>query len=1175
MATTVNNLKDIDDNPWKGLNFYVEGEVLYGRDKEIQALSRYIINNSQTVLYGKSGIGKSSIINAGIFPIARHEGLCPVPLRLKHDKKDHLNYLSQIKDAFIESCIDFEPLVPVINEDSETLWEFFHRHRFYHHTSHEVVRPLVVLDQFEEIFSIQQDEKVKKEFFSQLADLINEVTPRYIYDAQHTSDGPDDETTWQNLQDFVRNLSNRNKRNNYIEGSNFNMVFVLREDFLSYFERYTAYIPAMKTNRFPLLPINEEQAAEIIMKPREGLVSKDVAKLIIQKVTDNADFKLNGIPEIEVSATMLSLYLSRLYLKKGLEKTITAEMVNQFGDYIIKDFYEESVANLPKDEIEKLEDELITNGMRDNSFIKYLIDKEKNPNAISEETINTLVKLKLLRQYPDQKELRVEFMHDILCPVVNERIEQRELAKREEAERRRQIEEQKRRENEIREEEEKKRKEILLKAEQERLRHEQETKQIKERNRKRIKRSIAAATLIMTILAGFLIRYWLYEKPYSCTYANFTTVYGWPVGINEIDPGRIESEIKGTTLGRIIVYYRLTRKGSLNRNPFYKVEVISAYDHKPTTNKFIESPAVGLWCSEFGTDDKAKAFAELQKKTAYWICSTSEQGAKTAGKCTAYGLDDKELYSIQFNRDNTTAGSDKSKYVQWAVYYDASGKQMTINKEGIDRLRQTVNNGRVTSCLFFSMLGVPQMNERKAYGYQYDFNDTTHLLQTVHRVDKFGNKISNDSISYLDYEYGRPKKTSLYEVTYPEPGMIVKNFKNYSDTLAFYNNGILKEGYLHPDINKKDDIISFSYDVKGRPVAKLIRSKGNIVKSKAFTYLHNKVKEIKIIDNGDSYSELYEYPDSTTTVMLFKYNNKNISRSLINEKGDSLCFHKCIQTKDTISEPKYIIETTEYRDTAGLLITSSTNNNDVNLYSKFKVYRDTVTKKNILFEYYFDENDSIKKSEWFQYDEYGNKIAIAVAGVRKNPVRCPKWSWHNICCYKMSVLTPFFADQLESSSYASIQGVNEFGENSYTLMDVKNVLYYLSIDESSIGYFRENVNNSKYIKTGINFSVMTLSVCDMNNSAYFVHILSENGTFFSSGLRDNDIIVSINGKSPTGPVIKRIELEGNCHLTVARANTKDKKYDIHDFNVPTGKPQIHIHQIELTKDERNLLNKCI
>ena len=62
-------------NPWKGLNFYLEGETLYGRSEEIGSLSQYIINNTQTILYGRSGIGKSSIIYAGVF-IFSWNGFC-------------------------------------------------------------------------------------------------------------------------------------------------------------------------------------------------------------------------------------------------------------------------------------------------------------------------------------------------------------------------------------------------------------------------------------------------------------------------------------------------------------------------------------------------------------------------------------------------------------------------------------------------------------------------------------------------------------------------------------------------------------------------------------------------------------------------------------------------------------------------------------------------------------------------------------------------------------------------------------------------------------------------------------------------------------------------------------------------------------------------------------------
>lgn len=1181
MANSHNYINQGDDNPWKGLNFYVEGETLYGRDSEIQRLTQFIVNNSQTVLYGKSGIGKSSIINAGIFPIARQQGLFPVPLRFGHSQQSNISYLEQIKEAFKESGIGINPLRDAIDKESESLWEFFHRHTFFQPETGDFVRPLVVFDQFEEIFTLQHNEAVKKEFFSQLADLINEVKPRYIFNAQYgnrISNGSDNKTSLQDLKDFVRNIGNDNLLPNYVEESLFNLVFVIREDYLSYFERYTAYIPAMKANRFPLLPLNEEQAAEIILKPREGLVSKEVAELIIQKITGTSDFKLDGIPEIEVSATMLSLYLSRLYLKKGDQETITAEMVNQFGDYIIKDFYEESIADLPQDEIEKLEDELITNGMRDNSFISYMTDKENNPNAISKETIETLVKCKLLRQYPDQKELRVEFMHDILCPVVNERIEQRESAKKEEAERKRQEEEKAR----ILREEEEKRKAIERQAEQERQRHEQETRQIKKRNRRRV---IISASLLAAALVVAFTWYQLFIADYSCNYADFTTVNGWPKGLEKINPD------DKTVKDNLIVYYRLTRKGRLNIKPFYKVEVMSAYDHKPTTNKFIESPAVGLWSPELSDDQRAAAFADLQRRTIYWIYSTGEQGAKTAGKCTAFGLNkegnskDKELYSIQFNRDNTTSGTDVNKYVQWAVYYDASGKQMTINDKGIDRMRQTINNGIVTSCVFFSMLGVPQQNERGAYGYQYDVDNNSLQLQKVYRVNKFGNMISDTPITYMEYEFGRTKKTSLYEVNHPQPGMIVRQYKDYSDTLEFYPDGRTKHGSFHPDFTRKDSIISFSKDKHDRVVFKNICSNGQTVKSEIITYKDNTENpiEIKKTENGFNYSERYSYPNDSTIVMEFYQNDNKVALYKLNEKTDELCYHKCVSTISPKSDPKYIIESKEYYDTDGSLIQYDPSEEFVNQYSKFKVYKDRHSK-NILFEYYYDSNDDIQKSELFDYDSYGNLVAKAVAGVDFNPVRCIDWSWYGLCCYKMAVLSPFYSSQSvvadEKGVFASMVGINEFGEESLILGYYNGYLCQKAISESRMGYFSGDVPTEKKenrwtIQTGFKLSETEITPCDMKLSAYFIHILSKKGTCSQVNLKDGDIVIKIDDKPINSISARRLEDYGNCRVEIARPHPEQNSYEIKQFTIPEGNPRIHVDQIQLTAEEYKRLSKSI
>ena len=65
-------------NPWLGLESYQEGEILYGRDDDIRDLTQSVLNDTDTLLYGKSGIGKSSILNAGVIPAARRYGYLPV-----------------------------------------------------------------------------------------------------------------------------------------------------------------------------------------------------------------------------------------------------------------------------------------------------------------------------------------------------------------------------------------------------------------------------------------------------------------------------------------------------------------------------------------------------------------------------------------------------------------------------------------------------------------------------------------------------------------------------------------------------------------------------------------------------------------------------------------------------------------------------------------------------------------------------------------------------------------------------------------------------------------------------------------------------------------------------------------------------------------------------------------
>src|SRR5215813_14997577 len=73
------------DNPWPGLESYDESaqEYFSGRSMEADELQRRIVDEPTTVLFGKSGLGKTSLLKAGVFPRLRDKGLLPVFLRLQ------------------------------------------------------------------------------------------------------------------------------------------------------------------------------------------------------------------------------------------------------------------------------------------------------------------------------------------------------------------------------------------------------------------------------------------------------------------------------------------------------------------------------------------------------------------------------------------------------------------------------------------------------------------------------------------------------------------------------------------------------------------------------------------------------------------------------------------------------------------------------------------------------------------------------------------------------------------------------------------------------------------------------------------------------------------------------------------------------------------------------------
>ena len=171
-------------NPWLGLFSYSEETRAYfhGRDEETSELARRVQRKLLTVLFGQSGLGKTSLLRAGLVPKLRGESYCPVYVRVDY-APDSPPPAEQIKQAIFKASADAGSWSrPGTAVAGETLWEFMHhRGDLLRDASGRTLMPLLIFDQFEEIFTLAQADDAGRqraqEFLQQLADLVENRPP--------------------------------------------------------------------------------------------------------------------------------------------------------------------------------------------------------------------------------------------------------------------------------------------------------------------------------------------------------------------------------------------------------------------------------------------------------------------------------------------------------------------------------------------------------------------------------------------------------------------------------------------------------------------------------------------------------------------------------------------------------------------------------------------------------------------------------------------------------------------------------------------------------------------------------------------------------------------------------------------------------------------------------------
>lgn len=390
------------ENPWPGLTSYAENDADFfqGRDADIEELYRLVDRGRLTILLGRTGLGKTSLLRAGLVPRLRRAAALPVYIRLDF-KTEPLDLASQTLVA-VRAAADAAGVESPESSEGMTLWEYFHRmHRDFWSSEGEMVTPILVFDQFEETFTLGHQDDVRrratKRFLEQLADLVEGRVPISLKEALDRN--PESAAAYA----FGRHV--------------YKVVLSMREDYLPHLENLRRQMPSVVSSRYRIVEMNGDDAMKVVSRP--DLVEDDAAKMIV-RIAAGRDREASQedapLQDMQVNPMLLSVLCSELNQKrdKTEEKKIGVSLINRAAE-VLQDFYDRKMRDIPFRVRDFVERHLVLPGGQRDSIAWTKINKAFEPDLLRLVREGIVV-----REFRNDVE-RIELAHDELAKIIHER----------------------------------------------------------------------------------------------------------------------------------------------------------------------------------------------------------------------------------------------------------------------------------------------------------------------------------------------------------------------------------------------------------------------------------------------------------------------------------------------------------------------------------------------------------------------------------------------------------------------------------------------------------------------------------------------------------------------------------------------------------------------------------
>lgn len=437
-----------------------QSAVFYGRGEDVQRFSNLALRERLVVLFAKSGIGKTSLLQAGAAPELERQGFIPIFIRADNTAVSLVDGIGEALEQ--HPSVGGRDNTGEVTGDRMTLWERMKRLEF--DLDGLPATPVLVLDQFEEVFTLGHSETSRRRFLGELADLANESMPENIR-----------ATLMQRLQREDPSLTPKVMQW-WERQPELRLVISIRSDFLHLLDEISPLIPNILRNRYQLQPLSRKQAQTAIEEPARatGLFASPLFAYHADALSEMLDFlagrgtaseadeqdtlfALRKQDEIEsFNLQILCQYVEEKIIDarhpEGFEVTPAFYDGHEGLEREIRDFYHKQLQGLPEIFIRKtakkvadreafirkaqnlIEESLVTPIGRRCSMVDDFLTSTW---SVDHDFLDTLVETRLLRKELRLNDYYYEISHDTLLPAILESRDtrrQREKADQEKAE---------------------------------------------------------------------------------------------------------------------------------------------------------------------------------------------------------------------------------------------------------------------------------------------------------------------------------------------------------------------------------------------------------------------------------------------------------------------------------------------------------------------------------------------------------------------------------------------------------------------------------------------------------------------------------------------------------------------------------------------------------------------